>query len=167
MYKIIGADGRDYGPVGAGELRQWISEGRANAQSQVQTEGSPEWRPLGTFPEYAAQLATLRPKTPPPMPVMTLGSAASTKTNGLAIAGFILGLFSMPTFCCCCLHIPCATLGLIFSSIALAQISQNPLQGGKGIAIAGLVLSILGLLFFMAWTFFGAASAAFNPSIFQ
>jgi hypothetical protein len=167
MYRIIGADGRDYGPVGADELRQWISEGRANAQSLVQAADSPEWRPLGNLTEFAHLLGALSAKAPPPMPMMPLGSAASTKTNGLAIAGFIFGLLSTPTFCCCCLHIPCALLGLVFSSVALAQISQNPMQGGKGIAIAGLILSIIGLLLFAGWMIFGAASAAFNPSIFQ
>ena len=31
MYKILGGDGKEYGPVLADTLRQWVREGRANA----------------------------------------------------------------------------------------------------------------------------------------
>lgn len=167
MYKIIGADGRVYGPVSAGELREWIVEGRANGQSQIQAEGSPDWRPLETFPEFASALAGAASRTPPALPVLAEGSVASTKTNGLAIAGFILGLVSVPAFCCCCCNPPCAVLGLIFSSIGLAQINRNPMQGGKGLAIAGIILSVLGLVAFVLSMIFGAANRAFDPSFFQ
>jgi hypothetical protein len=46
MYKIIGADGREYGPVTADQLRNWIAEGRATAQTRAQAEGSAQWKPL-------------------------------------------------------------------------------------------------------------------------
>jgi len=35
MYTIIGGDQKQYGPVTAEELRRWIAEGRADAQTQV------------------------------------------------------------------------------------------------------------------------------------
>lgn len=56
MYKIIGGDQREYGPVSADELRRWIAEGRLNAHSLVQAENSTEWRALSTFPEFAGAL---------------------------------------------------------------------------------------------------------------
>src|SRR5688572_19809362 len=52
-YKIIGGDGRQYGPVTADELRVWIGERRLNPQSLIQFEGASEWKPLGSFPEFA------------------------------------------------------------------------------------------------------------------
>lgn len=52
MYKIIGADGREYGPVTAEQLRQWIREGRANAETRVQAEGSADWTTLGSIAEF-------------------------------------------------------------------------------------------------------------------
>lgn len=58
-YKIIGGDGRQYGPVTANELNQWIAEGRLNAQSLVQSEGTPEWKPLGSFSDFADALNPL------------------------------------------------------------------------------------------------------------
>ena len=53
MYRIIGGDQKEYGPVTADELRRWITEGRANAQTQVLAEGATEWKPLSACPEFA------------------------------------------------------------------------------------------------------------------
>ena len=53
MYKILGGDGKEYGPISADTLRQWVNEGRANAQTQVQPEGSTSWQPLSAIPEFA------------------------------------------------------------------------------------------------------------------
>jgi len=63
MYKIIGADQKEYGPITAEQIRQWIIEGRAGAQTQVLPEGAAEWRSLGSLPEFADAFA---PKSPPP-----------------------------------------------------------------------------------------------------
>src|SRR2546425_1488313 len=72
MYKIIGGDQKEYGPVSADEVRRWIAEGRLNRQSRVQPEGSAEWQPLGGFPEFAealrAQAGTAVPPSGEPMP---------------------------------------------------------------------------------------------------
>ena len=51
MYKIIGADQKEYGPVSAEQLRQWLAEGRANAQTPVQAAGTAGWKPLAAYPE--------------------------------------------------------------------------------------------------------------------
>lgn len=62
MYKIIGADGKEYGPISTEQLKQWIAEGRANGQTKVLAEGATEWQLLVEFPEIAAAL----PVAPPP-----------------------------------------------------------------------------------------------------
>src|SRR6266567_8212465 len=56
MYKIIGGDQKEYGPVTADELRRWIAEGRLNGQSLVRAEGEGDWQPLASFPEFADAL---------------------------------------------------------------------------------------------------------------
>jgi uncharacterized membrane protein len=56
MYKIIGADGSEYGPVSIDQVRRWIAEGRADAQTKVQIEGG-EWKTLSESPEFDADLA--------------------------------------------------------------------------------------------------------------
>lgn len=63
MYKIIGGDGRPYGPIGIEQVRQWIAEGRANAQTPAQAEGATDWKPLGMFSEFAGGFPP--PNAPP------------------------------------------------------------------------------------------------------
>ncbi len=54
MYKILGDGGQVFGPADAELVRQWIAQGRLNAQSQIQIEGETGWRALGTVPEFSA-----------------------------------------------------------------------------------------------------------------
>ncbi len=53
MYKIIGGDQKEYGPITADQLRQWFREGRANGQSHILPEGATQWVPLSSLPEFA------------------------------------------------------------------------------------------------------------------
>lgn len=146
MYRIIGADGREYGPISAEQLRQWIAEGRAIATTRVLREGASEWTTLGALPEFSLLFAgaTARTGTVPGAPVTVVRGPGS---NGCAVAGLVLGIFSLTLGLCCCYGIPFNFLGLVFSIVGFSQINHEPQRyGGKGIAIAGLVLSILSLL---------------------
>ena len=138
QYRVLGADQREYGPAGADELRRWIAEGRVNAQSLIQTEGTPGWRPIGAEPEFASALLA-----PAPFPTQSMPSLQVRRTNGMAVAGFLLSLFAL--FCCCCGPVP-SILGLVFSCIGLVQTNRDPLQSGRGLAIAGIVLAAIGLM---------------------
>ncbi len=55
MYTIIGGDGKEYGPIALEQIQQWIAQGRANGQTQVQKEGG-TFQPLSSHPELAALL---------------------------------------------------------------------------------------------------------------
>lgn len=66
MYKIIGADKKEYGPVSTEQLREWIQQGRVSAQTLAQAEGQTDWRPVIAFPEFAEALAAKAPSAPPP-----------------------------------------------------------------------------------------------------
>jgi GYF domain 2 len=66
MYKIIGADKNEYGPVSGEQLREWIQQGRVGAQTLAQAEGQTDWRPVIAFPEFAEALAAKPPSSPPP-----------------------------------------------------------------------------------------------------
>ncbi len=70
MYKIIGADGKEYGPVTTEQLRDWITQGRANAQTQVRPEGDTDWIALGALPEFADAAGTAT--APPPLMTVAL-----------------------------------------------------------------------------------------------
>ena len=77
MYKIIGADQKEYGPVTAEQLRQWIAEGRVNGQTSVQSEGAAEWKPLASFPEFADILHAI----PSGAPTVAAGGPAVVSTE--------------------------------------------------------------------------------------
>lgn len=67
MYTIIGADGREYGPVPAATIQQWIAARRADANTRIRAEGAADWTTLGQLPEFAEALRL----PPPPLPTAT------------------------------------------------------------------------------------------------
>ena len=60
MYLVLGADGKEYGPVDGEMLSQWITQGRANAQTSVKPEGSAGWQTLASVPEFQAAFDMMR-----------------------------------------------------------------------------------------------------------
>ena len=139
MYKIIGNDGKTYGPIGAEKIREWIAQGRADARTAAIAEGAADWTFLGLLPEFARELAGTPPVIAPPK----TSAVTAGNTNSFATAGFVCGLISL-TCCCGC---PFNVLGVIFSIVALVQINgQVQKQDGWGLALAGLICSAVSLL---------------------
>ena len=163
MYKIIGADGREYGPITADQLREWIAEGRANAQTRAQAEGAAQWKPLTEYLEFAPALGRTPPLWPAPGPISI---TPTPRTNSLAMMSMVMGILAMTCGMCCCYGLPFNVLGIVFSLVALAQIRNEPrLQEGRGLAIAGLVLSLLSLV--LAFLFFVFGLALSMPDILR
>ncbi|MBQ3306710.1 MAG: DUF4190 domain-containing protein [Bacilli bacterium] len=78
----------------------------------------------------------------------TSNKSSSKKTNGMAIAGFVISLVSA-VLCCGAFNV----IGLIFSIVGLAQAKKYD-GNGKGFAIAGIVISgIIVLLYLLVGTF--------------
>jgi hypothetical protein len=141
-YRIVGADGKVYGPVQLAQLQRWLAEGRADNRTPVHVEGAANWTYLGLLPELGASAAPPPARLAPPP-----GAAPARPTNGFAVAGLVCALLSWT--CCCCL--PFNVLGVIFSLIALVQLSSpSQPQEGRGLATAGLALSAANLLFSLA-----------------
>ncbi len=106
MYKIIGADQKEYGPVSGDQLRQWITEGRVNAQTQACAEGSEVWQPLSAFPEFAALLAPAIPRIAPVAPAAPATfqtgegrEAALRAVKGPAIALIVVAIIGIIYYC--------------------------------------------------------------------
>ena len=171
-YYIIGGDGKEYGPKPDSEVREWIAEGRLNAQSQIRGQSDADWRILADLPEFAGDLFGATPSAPAPPtpsapaiqqyqhPYPQYSAQTQSSPNGMAITGMIMGILSILAIYPCC-GIPFNILGIIFSTIGLSQIKSNPHQDGKGMAIAGLICSILSLLLLVAVIGFGIVSSAF------
>lgn len=58
---------------------------------------------------------------------------SSRQLNGLAVTGFVLSV-------CCCWPV-----GLVLSIIGITQIKSKSNQSGQGLAIAGIVISAVGI----------------------
>jgi hypothetical protein len=159
MYRIIGADGKEYGPISADQLRQWITEGRANASSPVLVQGAAEWKTLGALPEFSLLFAgTASGGAPSP-----LAAPGTYKSSALAVTSLILGIISLTFGLCCCYGLPFNLTGIIFSLIALSQIKNNPERyDGKGMAIAGLVLCLVSLVVAITIFFIAILTATFS-----
>jgi len=154
MYKIIGADGREYGPVSGERLRQWIAEGRVESRTPVFVDGAKDWTFVGLLPEFAGLFSgSAPPAIAPPKPGSTTGRL--TATNSFATTGMMCGILAWVPFCCCW-GFPFNLLGLVFSLVGLSQINRHPeIYEGRGQAMAGLILSVLSLLlvvFALMWS---------------
>ena len=134
MYKVIGVDGKEYGPVGLEQLKQWVSEGRLTTQTRVQQVGAPDWKAASEIPELAALLAArtgiAAARVPAPLPTRP----ATGHQTGLATTSLVLGILGFFT---CLTSIPAVICG----HIALNNTKRSPEQyGGSGQAVAGLVM---------------------------
>lgn len=92
MYKIIGCDGKEYGPVSAEQIRAWLREGRATMQTLTQPMGGGDWRPLASLPEFATP-----PSVVPPVTSSTSIPGADKKLTA-GILGILLGEFGIHKF---------------------------------------------------------------------
>ena len=129
MYRVLGADSKEYGPVSDEVLRHWIAEGRAHAQTKVKPEGATEWQTLASLPEFEPVMAESHDVSLP-LP----HSSVEIKTSGMAIASLVLGIVGM-----CGIT---ALVGLILGIVSLVKINRSGGRlAGQGLAIAGICLS--------------------------
>ena len=83
-YRIVGADGRTYGPVDAAQLRKWIAQGYANEHTWVRRRRDGTGNSSREFPEFAD---TLRANPTPtnllgtPPPGSALGNASQDRSR--------------------------------------------------------------------------------------
>ena len=88
MYTIIGGDQKEYGPISADDVRQWIAEGRLNEKSLVKAESDAEFRALEKFPEFVAAF-TSKTSTPGAPPIFTGSTGSFERDYDLDIGGCI------------------------------------------------------------------------------
>jgi hypothetical protein len=96
------------------------------------------------------------PPPPPPGGGYTPAAGmqyANRRTDGLAIASLVVGIFSLV----CCFILLGVILGpaaAIMGFISRGRITQsNGTLGGGGLAIGGLILGVLGFVASVAWFF--------------
>jgi TM2 domain-containing membrane protein YozV len=139
MYKIIGADGREYGPVSADQVKQWIAEGRANGQTRILAEGTTDWRSLADLPEFHAALGisggTPPPIAPPVQPHAATWPPGADKKIAAGICGILLGSLGIHKF----------ILGYTGEGVTMLLITV--LTCGIGGAVTGIIGLVEGIIY--------------------
>jgi TM2 domain-containing membrane protein YozV len=129
MFNIIGADGKQYGPVTPDQIRQWIREGRVNRATLAQPVGAAEWKALAVLPEFIDVFGG----SPPPQMAPPPASVSSRANNKVAagICGILLGTWGVHKF----------ILGYTSAGVLMLGISVALLV--LGIVTCGITLPLL------------------------
>jgi len=138
MYKILGGDGREYGPVSAAQLRQWVIEGRANALTQVKAEGATQWQSLSSLPELSAVFGA-GSSTPPALGALPVGGAPGEVHTGdyeLDISGCLSRAWTLLT----------NNLWLLVGGCAVYLLIMGGLAGFARLPLIGLLFSVASLI---------------------
>jgi hypothetical protein len=137
MYRIIGSDEKEYGPITIEQVRQWIAEGRANAQTRVLVEGTTVWKTLGELPEFGLGTPS-RPEVlssyaaTPQVADPNLVSGPATGLIVVAVLGFLAQVGGL-------------VMNTAFASMAAQQTQNVPWAGMMSgtAAIAGAIIGII------------------------
>ena len=141
-------NGQQAGPISLDALRAMVAAGQLSSGDLVWREGMPDWKPLGSLPEFGGASTTatapvgVRPYVgapgPAPMPYQPYPSPRAADASGMATAAFVLSLISLA----CCgfvLGIVAVVLGIT----ALNTMSRTGNQRGRGLAIAAIVIGAI------------------------
>jgi len=154
MYKILGNDGNEYGPVSAEQVKQWIAENRVEKKTPVFPEGGKDWVFLESLPEFAAAFAPPPPAAPRPgvappprAPVDTTKSTSrpilemrdgqeNPRENSQAWMAYCLGVVSVVPPFGALVGIPALILGIL----GLRFLRYHPEVDGRFHAWMGIML---------------------------
>lgn len=128
MYKIIGADQKEYGPISADQIRQWIAEGRANAQTMVQGEGQADWRPLSSYPELATYLPASTTSAGFGRPAASMGTQPGVAAAGGPPPPNYLVQSILVTLCCC---LPVGIAAIVFAAQVNSKHAAGDIAGAQ------------------------------------
>ncbi len=139
-YTIIGGDQKEYGPVTADDVRQWIAESRLNEKSLVKAESDAEFRTLEKFPEFADAFAPKAPApgSPPAFAGPAGGSAILDRDYELDMGGCISRGWELVKKNMGLLFV--GTLVYLLIECAIGAMAQIPIIGALA-SIANFVIS--------------------------
>ncbi len=134
-----------HGPVYLADVQRMIDSGELGPSSMVWKEGLAGWVAASQVPELrflphgAAMPAAHSPYAGHAAGIGNPYAYPQVRTSALAVASFVLGLVWL-----CGLG---SLLATIFGAVSLSQIARsNGTIAGRGLALAGLILGIIGLL---------------------
>lgn len=136
----IARDGQQLGVFSESQIQENIGSGTCLPTDLAWCEGMVDWKPLSELFSGTVDGATLPPV--PPQFYMPAQFVGSSKPSGLSIASLVCGILTFAT--CIITGIP----AIICGHLALSKIKNSSgAIGGKGMAIAGLVMGYMSLVF--------------------
>ena len=135
-YEMIGGDGEQYGPFTIQQLQDNLSNGRANAQTQIRETGTEAWQPLGqllgsqsieNFAEYREAILAGNRRLDVGL-AFSQGGELFKAHMGTLIGGFLLFML---------LIVATASVPFVGSCVQITL--QGPLLGGFFILILNLI----------------------------
>ena len=136
-YKIIGEDKKEYGPVELEEIREWIKEGRADADTLVCGVDDNQWIKLRDLRDVAGIL----PKT------------VTAPPRGTLQINYLVPAILCTLFCC----LPFGIAGILFAVQANSKVQQGDIDGAavavskaKLMCILSFVLGLISLIWFFS-----------------
>jgi hypothetical protein len=89
-----------------------------------------------------------------------------TATNPMALASLVMGILSIACVCVC-YGFPFNVLGIVLGAVAIMQANQDPSQGGKSLAMAGIGLSVLSFVLLAVLLVLGVAGGMMSALLEQ
>ena len=130
MFKIIGADGKEYGPVTVDQIKEWIRAGRANQGTMAQQAGDMGWKPLGQYAEFADLLGAKPPVVTPgpadiaPSPDIASGAVSAARARAVQMVnGPAIGLIVAMV-----LGIALSVVGVVFHLLGVSWGRPPPMM---------------------------------------
>lgn len=165
---FYGKEGQQYGPIDEPTLRARVATGEIAQDDLIWTEGMNEWTPLNKVSQFNAQAPAAvssgsaetyessdptSPYAPPaanPVAPPLGGVQIAPPTSGLAIASLVCGIVAI--LLCACGGFVAGIPAVICGHMAMKQtapvIGSNQVpMGGRGMAIAGLIMGYIGIVF--------------------
>src|SRR6478736_767635 len=104
MFFILGADGKEYGPVSVAKIQEWIAGGRANLQTKARPTNESEWRTLGDFSDFSGVATPAPAPVDSASPLPTAGEPEDTlelagrgaRLGAVLLDSVISGFFALP-----------------------------------------------------------------------
>lgn len=145
MHWYYSKDATQHGPVSLEDLQSKLRRGEVSRDALVWRDGMGDWTVASTVAELAPALPAVAsdgsaPLYTPPTAVVAYPPVANARpTSGLAITSLIFGILGLTS----CFLVP-GIVAVICGHIAMGR--TDPLTGdlgGRGLAVAGLVLGYI------------------------
>jgi hypothetical protein len=126
-YKIIGSDLQEYSPVELEEVREWIKEGRADANTLVCEMGEKQWVRLRDASKFSADLS----------------KGQKGQSGGVIQINYLVPAILCTIFCC----LPFGIAGILFAAQANSKTQQGDYDGANIAASRAKQMCILSFVF--------------------